>query len=120
MSKKWVAGEEVVLRQAYHEKEYRNFFVMIGDLRLPVGSEITTIGKAAPDGKSYLTLEKPIVHGDAAELRRIAKLIAAAPELLEALKRAQNYIGEPLLAGSLHHNVSEAISAAIAKAEGRT
>jgi hypothetical protein len=53
------------------------------------------------------------------EAGRVARLIAAAPELLEALKALQNYAANNPRSGSHHDPVWVQVAEAIAKAEGR-
>jgi len=53
------------------------------------------------------------ICGDKADIR----LAAAAPDLLEALKEAEEYVAE--YACGKPHRVLQAVQAAIAKAEGR-
>lgn len=49
-----------------------------------------------------------------------ARLIAAAPEMLEALKLAEGLLREPYETGVLGEDAYHAIASAISKAEGRS
>lgn len=75
---------------------------------------IATVSDGGRDDTPVLTDE---------EIAANAHLIAAAPELLEALNWAMKQIGEPRLIkgqNDHHFNAWHAANAAIAKAEGRS
>lgn len=78
------------------------------DETLIVASDRTTVASTSIDYDKAETAEAN------------ARLIAAAPELLEALKIARDYIGANLGTYAQAGADFDKVSAAIAKAEGRT
>ena len=89
-----------------------------------VGNSFMESGVFSADGKTIVAL----THGSARYYRRQeqiaeqdanARLIAAAPDLLEALMGLRLYV-DPMMGGEEVDNAIRAANAAIAKAEGET